>query len=115
MALLGLRHRDDTMTPHRRQFIKGQWIEDTAERAPASNVAEIASVLVQTRPERLASVQAAIEDMAGAEIAQHDPCGKLVVVLDSSEGAAIGESLTRLSLMPYVLSATLIFHGLDTA
>lgn len=103
------------MTPHRRQFIKGQWIEDTAARAPAGDAAEIASVLVQTRPERLPAVQAAIEEMAGAEIAQQDPCGKLVVVLDSSEGAVIGESLTRLSLMPHVLSATLIFHGLDTA
>jgi nitrate reductase NapD len=101
------------MTPHRRQFIKGQWIEETATRAAAGSV-EIASVLVQTWPERLAAVQAAIEGLAGAEIAQHDPCGKLVVVLDSSQGAAIGEGLTRLSLMPHVLSATLIFHGMDT-
>src|SRR5262249_21146717 len=112
-VLRGRQHPGDAMTPHRRQFIKGQWIEDTAAHAPASNVAEIASVLVQTRPERLASVHAAIEGMTGAEIAQHDPCGKLVVVLDTAEGAAIGESLTHLSLMPHVLSATLIFHGLD--
>ena len=101
------------MTPHRRQFIKGQWIEETAARAPAGSPAEIASVLVQARPERLAPVQAAIAGMAGAEIAQHDPCGKLVVVLDSSEGPGIGESLTRISLMPHVLSAALIFHGMD--
>jgi nitrate reductase NapD len=100
------------MTPHRRQFIKGQWIEETAARASVGN-AEIASILVQTRPERLAPVQAAIAGMAGAEIAQHDPCGKLVVVLDSSEGPGIGESLTRISLMPHVLSAALIFHGMD--
>ena len=73
------------MTPHRRQFMKGQWIEETAARAPTRN----------------------------AEIAQHDPCGKLVVLLDSAQGAAIGESLTRLSLMPHVLSATLVFHGMD--
>lgn len=75
---------------------------------------EIASVLVQTRPERLASVQTAIQGISGAEIAQRDECGKLVVVLDSSAGPTIGESLTQISLMPHVLSATLVFHGLDT-
>jgi|SRR5215216_3413712 len=102
------------MSPHRRQFIRGQWIAEAAARAPADNTAEIASVLVQTRPERLASVQTAIEGIAGADVAQRDQCGKLVVVLDSSCGRSIGESLTQISLMPHVLSATLVFHGMDT-
>src|SRR6266540_262513 len=85
-----------------------------AEAARAAEAAEIASVLVQTRPERVASVQVAIEGIAGADIAQRDERGKLVVVLDSSAGRSIGESLTQISLMPHVLSATLVFHGVDT-
>lgn len=102
------------MNPHRRQFIRGQWIAEAAASAPADGAAEIASVLVQTRPERLASVQAAIEAIAGADVAQRDECGKLVVVLDSAAGPSIGESLTQISLLPHVLSATLVFHGIDT-
>jgi nitrate reductase NapD len=100
------------MRPHRRQFIRGQWIEEAAASIPAGD-AEIASVLVQTRPERLWSVQEAVQAIPGALIAQRDDCGKLVVVLDSAEGRSIGESLTQISLMPHVLSATLVFHGLD--
>jgi nitrate reductase NapD len=70
-------------------------------------------VLVQARPERLDSVEAAISGIAGAEVAQRDARGKLVVVLDSSNGDSIGDNLTKMSLMPDVISATLVFHGLD--
>lgn len=101
------------MTPHRRQFIRGQWIPHSA--ASVASVPEIASVLVQARPERLDAVQSAIANIAGAEIAQRDERGKLVVILDSSNGEPIGDSLTKLSLMPDVISATLVFHGLDVA
>lgn len=103
----------DTMTPHRRQFIRGQWIPQTAESAASRATPEIASVLVQMRPERLDSVHSSIAAIAGAEIAQRDARGKLVVLLDSSGGAPIGETLTKLSLMPDVISATLVFHGMD--
>ena len=102
------------MDPLRRQFIRGQWIAEAAAGPSSGCAAEIASVLVQTRPERLASVQAAIEQIAGASVAQRDACGKLVVVLDSTAGRSIGDSLTEISLMPHVLSATLVFHGVDT-
>jgi nitrate reductase NapD len=101
------------MTPHRRQFIRGQWIPQTAESGANRATPEIASVLVQARPERLDAVQAAIAGIAGAEIAQRDARGKLVVILDSSAGAPIGDTLTKLSLMPDVISATLVFHGMD--
>ncbi len=105
----------DSMTPHRRQFIRGQWIPQTAARVANGAVPEIASVLVQARPERLDAVQSLIADMPGAEIAQRDERGKLVVILDSANGASIGDDLTKLSLMPDVVSATLVFHGLDVA
>ena len=97
------------MSPHRRQFIRGKWIADAAASAPINNTAEIASVLVQARPEHLAAVQVAIQGIAGAEIAECDAYGKLVVVLDSAAGQSIGDSLTQISLMPHVLSATLVF------
>lgn len=116
MARPGRHHRDgDLMTPHRRQFIRGQWIPQTAASVANSATPEIASVLVQARPERLDAVQSLISKMPGAEIAQRDDRGKLVVILDSSDGASIGNDLTKLSLMPDVVSATLVFHGLDVS
>ena len=101
------------MSPHRRQFLRGRWTADAAASAPV-NTAGVASVLVQARPEYLAAVQAAIQAIAGAEIAECDAYGKLVVVLDSSGRQSISESLTQISLMPHVLSATLVSHGADT-
>lgn len=101
------------MGPHRRQFIRGQWISQTAQSAAHRTTPEIASVLVQARPERLGAVESAVAAIAGVEIAQRDARGKLVVLLDSSAGAPIGETLTTLTLMPDVISATLVFHGMD--
>jgi nitrate reductase NapD len=103
------------MPPHRRQFIRGQWIEETALKSAQRGASEIASVLVQARPECLVAVEDAITGLPGAEVMQRDVRGKLVVVLDSAAGRSIGESLTQISLMPHVLSATLVFHGIEAS
>src|SRR5262249_19422823 len=63
----------------RRNFINGRW---GAGAGPAEATAEIASVLVQARPERLDAVVQAIEALAGTEIFSRDPKGKLVVVIE---------------------------------
>jgi periplasmic nitrate reductase NapD len=101
------------MIPHRRQFIRGQWIPQAAGTMAPRAASEIASVLVQVRPQRLEAVQAAVAEIPGASIAQRDERGKLVVVLDSSQGESIGESLTKMSLLPDVISASLVFHGIE--
>jgi len=54
------------MTRDRRQFIRGRWIPQTAKLPSPGGTAEIASILVQTRPERLAAAEAAIDAIAGA-------------------------------------------------
>jgi periplasmic nitrate reductase NapD len=100
------------MVRDRRQFIRGRWIGQTAT-LPSPAGTEIASILVQTRPERLDAVAAAIEAIHGAEIFQRDPKGKLVVVLEADGGDPIGETLTRLSLLPDVITATLVYHAID--
>jgi len=102
------------MIAHRRQFIRGEWIPQAAQSVAPAAAAEIASVLVQVRPQRLDAVQAAIAEIPGAQIAQRDERGKLVVVLDSSQGESIGDTMTKMSLMPDVISASLVFHGLET-
>jgi nitrate reductase NapD len=102
------------MKPHRRQFIRGQWVEGITSTTTHHDASEIASVLVQVRPERLDAVQTALASIPGADVAQRDERGKLVVVLDSAGGQSVADSLLQISLLPQVLSATLVFHGLDT-
>jgi len=95
----------------RRDFISGRLLD--AQRVVAPPGAEIASVLVQARPERLAEVEAAILALDGCEIHGRDPKGKLVVVIDAAEAGAIGATLNTIALLPNVYSAALVFHAID--
>jgi nitrate reductase NapD len=92
--------------PDRRAFIAGAWTEASCE---------IASVLVQAMPDRLSETEAAITALAGCEIHGSDPRGKLVVVIEAADAGALGTTLTAISLLPHVLSATLVYHAIDAA
>jgi nitrate reductase NapD len=74
---------------------------------------EIASILVQARPERLEAAARAIEILPGAQIYSRDPKGKLVVVIEASDVGVIGTTLNAISMMPEVLTAALVFQGTD--
>ena len=97
----------------RRAFMRGR-IADS-DRVVAPPDAEIASVLVQARPRRLAQVEAAIAALAGCEIHARDPKGKLVVVIETSNAGAVGSTLNTIALLPDVFSAALVFHAMDAA
>jgi nitrate reductase NapD len=92
----------------RRDFIGSRW-----GTASGALVAEIASVLVQARPERLDAAARAIAALSGVQIYGRDPKGKLVVVIEGADVGAIGTTLNRISRMPDVLTAALVFHGTD--
>jgi len=94
----------------RRDFLGGRW---TAGCGPASDSFEVASILVQARPERLDAAARAIENLAGAQIYGRDAKGKLVVVVEAADVGSIGETLNAISLLPDVLTAALVFHGTD--
>jgi nitrate reductase NapD len=96
----------------RREFINGRWTVRTASDGPST---EIASILVQVRPERLDAAAGAIEALPATQIYSRDPKGKLVVVIEASDVGAIGTTLNQISLMPDVLTAALVFHGTDSA
>jgi nitrate reductase NapD len=74
---------------------------------------EIASILVQARPERLADLEVAILSLEGCEIYGRDPKGKLVVVVDAPDAGMLGTTLNKLALLPDVYSASLVFHAID--
>lgn len=96
----------------RRQFIRGRWLAGQAMPSPEGGH-EIASILVQTRPERLDAAAAAIAAIPGAELHGRDPRGKLVVVIEGGGSDPVGAVLTRISLLQDVISATLVFHAVD--
>jgi len=94
----------------RREFLNGQWATDTGA---ANGAVEIASILVQARPDRLDAAARHIETLPGTQIYSRDPKGKLVVVVEASDVGAIGGTLNTISMMPEVLTAALVFHGTD--
>ena len=95
----------------RRALISGRLL--AADRVIAPPGGEIASILVQARPERLDEVEAAIIGLAGCEIYGRDPKGKLVVVVDAPDAGSLGTTLNQLALLPDVYSASLVFHAID--
>ena len=92
----------------RRKFLNGGW---TRCADGQSDGFEIASILVQARPDRLDAAARNIEKISGAQIFSRDPKGKLVVVVEAEDVGRIGEALNTISLMPDVLTAALVFHG----
>jgi nitrate reductase NapD len=93
----------------RREFVNGKWAARASDTGRAA--CEIASILVQARPDRLDAVARAIETMARAQIYSRDVRGKLVVVVEASDVGGVGADLNAISQMPDVLSATLVFQG----
>ncbi|MDI2052161.1 MULTISPECIES: chaperone NapD [Bradyrhizobium] len=96
---------------NRRMLITGRAL--TAERVVTPPGGEIASILVQARPERLDAVEADILAVSGCEIFGRDPRGKLVVVVDAPDAGALGATLNTIALLPHVHSASLVFHAID--
>jgi nitrate reductase NapD len=98
---------------NRRRFISAGLTESGVVRPAASS--EIASILVQARPERLAEVETAISTFVGCEIHGRDPKGKLVVVVEAHDQGVVGDTLNLIAMTQGVLSAALVFHAIDAA
>jgi periplasmic nitrate reductase NapD len=93
----------------RREFVNGRWTVRASDAGGAA--CEIASILVQARPDRLDQVARAIEALPRAQIYSRDQRGKLVVVVEAADVGGVGADLNVISSMPDVLSATLVFQG----
>lgn len=98
-------------TIDRRALITGRLLK--ADQVVVPPGGEIASILVQARPERLVEVEAAIVALDGCEIYGRDPKGKLVVVVDAADAGALGSTLNTIALLPDVYTASLVFHAID--
>ncbi|MFZ0098617.1 MAG: chaperone NapD [Gemmobacter sp.] len=70
----------------------------------------IASLVVRIDPARMAEVLPRLNALPQIEVALLDPSGKLVLMMETTDEAAIAETLTRLQLMDGVASAALVYH-----
>jgi len=95
----------------RRALMTGRLLSTDPVVAPPGG--EIASILVQTRPERLAAVATEIEALPDCEIFNRDPRGKLVVVVDAADAGSLGSTLNTIAALPGIYSASLVFHAID--
>ena len=98
---------------NRRAVITGRVLAKNPVPAPPGG--EIASILVQARPERLTDVEGEILKLDGCEISGRDARGKLIVVADAPDAGALGAILNTIALLPNVYSASLVFHAIDAA
>ena len=98
-------------TLNRRALITGRVL--SADRIIAPPGAEIASIVVQARPERLAELEAEITALPGCEIHGRDPRGKLVVVTEAPDSGSLGTLLNTIQSLPNVYSAALVFHAIE--
>lgn len=78
-------------------------------------VLNISSLVVQARPEYMADVTKAIEQLPGAEIPVSDPMGKIVVVLELEGDRVLSERIDQIQKMAGVLSASLVYHHAEGA
>jgi len=97
----------------RRALITGRRLKPDRVISPPHG--EIASILVQARPERLVDVEAAIVSLGRCEIYGRDPIGKLVVVVDAPDAGTLGTTLNTITPLPDVYSASLVFHAIDAS
>ncbi|MTV15857.1 MULTISPECIES: chaperone NapD [Bradyrhizobium] len=97
----------------RRALITGRVL--ATDHVPPPPGGEIASILVQARPDHLDRVAAAITALPGCEIHGRDERGKFVVVVDAPNASSLGSTLNEISALPHVYSASLVFHAVDAA
>ncbi|MDA9405967.1 MULTISPECIES: chaperone NapD [unclassified Bradyrhizobium] len=96
---------------NRRALITGRVLSTAVISPPGC---EIASILVQARPERLTDVEAEIARLPGCEIHGRDVRGKLVVVTEAPDAGSLGTLLNTIQSLRDVYSAALVFHAIET-
>jgi nitrate reductase NapD len=102
----------DKATLNRRALITGRVL--TADRVVAPPGCEIASIIVQARPERLDELEAEITALPGCEIHGRDPRGKLVVVTEAPDAGSLGTCSTPSSRCRTSIRPRSSFHAIET-
>ena len=73
----------------------------------------ISGILVLADPDRLEMVKTQLLALPGVEISVDEGDGRLVVIIEESNGRASGEALMKMQAIKGVLSASLVYQYLD--
>lgn len=73
----------------------------------------ISSLIIHCLPDKLEKVISDTSALEFVEVAAHDPCGKLVVVLETKNEKGIMSTIDKIQAFDGVLNATMVYHELD--
>lgn len=83
-----------------------------AAAAKAGTPYHISSAVVATMPQSTEAILATLAGMENVEIHGHGG-GKIVVVIEGGSTGALGECLSRISLLDGVISANMVFEHVE--
>ncbi|MCE8018378.1 chaperone NapD [Halomonas sp. MCCC 1A17488] len=75
----------------------------------------ISSLVVQLQPAHIADVRQQCQAHPGVEVHATDPCGKMVLVLETAGQREIVAFIEALQRAPGVLSVSLVYHHAESA
>ncbi|MGR4070186.1 chaperone NapD [Halomonas sp. LR3S48] len=75
----------------------------------------ISSLVVQLQPERIDETRRHCQAHPGVEVHATDPCGKMVLLLETAGQREIVEFIEGLQRAPGVLSVSLVYHHAESA
>jgi nitrate reductase NapD len=78
-----------------------------------SRECHISSLVVHSRPDRVASIVERLGAVEGVEVHGGQETGKLIVTLETETESQIVERLNSIQLFDGVLAATLVFHHFE--
>ncbi|RCK36090.1 hypothetical protein TH9_05415 [Thalassospira xiamenensis] len=78
-------------------------------------VGVISSMIIQSRPENMTAIKAALLKMSDTEISADDPSGKIVVVMEAESDRQLADGMKEIGDIPGVLGVNLIFHHSENA
>ncbi|NJN40565.1 MAG: chaperone NapD [Gammaproteobacteria bacterium] len=74
---------------------------------------KIASLVVRTRPDRLASLREELERMPGVETHAVQPEGRVVVTVEDVDGASPAENIVSIHNLGGVIGVSLVYEYSD--
>ncbi len=73
----------------------------------------ISSLVVHCRPEKVTTLIEQISDLDHAQVPEHSPEGKLVVLLETASQDAIMQCISAIEELAGVINAALVYHQID--
>lgn len=73
----------------------------------------ISSLVIHCLPEKLLAIMDSVKQIENIDIGPHDPCGKLVVVLETESEQGIMTIIDKIQSFKGVITTSMVYHELD--